>query len=84
MANRFWKGENPIGHRFGRQSETGAEIEVVGVVRDSRFANLRDDVRMSYYIPLAQSGPLDRFTFYVRHRAADASIAPALVRPSRA
>ena len=77
MANR-WKGENPIGRRFGRQSETGAEIEVVGVVRDSRFANLRDDVRMSYYIPLAQSGPLDRFTFYVRHRAADAAIAPAL------
>jgi predicted permease len=78
MANRFWKGENPIGRRFGRQSETGAEIEVVGVVRDSRFANLRDDVRMSYYIPLAQSGPLDRFTFYVSHRAADAAIAPAL------
>jgi predicted permease len=78
MANRFWNGENPIGRRFGRQSETGAEIEVVGVVRDSRFANLRDDIRMSYYIPLAPSGPLDRFTFYVRHRAADAAIAPAL------
>ena len=78
MANRFWKGENPIGRRFGRQSETGAEIEVVGVVRDSRFANLRDAVRMSYYTPLTQSGPLDRVTFYVRHRAADAAIAPAV------
>src|SRR5688572_3471599 len=78
MANRFWKGENPIGRRFGRQSETGSEIEVVGVVRDSRFANLRDEVRMSYYIPLSQSGPLAGFTFYVRHRAADAAIAPAL------
>jgi predicted permease len=78
MANRFWKGQNPIGRRFSRQSETGSEIEVVGVVRDSRFANLRDEVRMSYYIPLAQSGPLNGFTFYVRHRAADAAIAPAL------
>jgi predicted permease len=78
MAHRFWKGENPIGRRFGRQSETGAEIQVVGVVRDSRFANLRDDVRMSYYIPLNQSGPLNGFTFYVRHRAEDAAIAPAL------
>ena len=77
MANRFWKGENPIGRRFSRQSETGREIEVVGVVRDSRFANLRDDVTLSYYIPLAQSGPLNGFTFYVRHRAADAAIAPA-------
>ena len=78
MANRFWKGENPIGRRLGRQSESGSEIEVVGVVRDSRFANLRDDIRISYYIPLAQSGPLDRFTFYIRHRAADAAIAPAV------
>jgi predicted permease len=78
MANRFWKGENPIGRRFGRQSEIGSEIQVVGVVRDSRFANLRDDVRMSYYIPLAQSGPLNGFTFYVRHRAAAAAIAPAV------
>jgi predicted permease len=78
MANRFWKGENPIGRRFSRESETGREIEVVGVVRDSRFANLRDDVTMSYYIPLAQSGPLNGFTFYVRHRAADAAIAPAV------
>jgi predicted permease len=78
MANRFWKGENPIGRRFGRQSETGLEIEVVGVVRDSRFANLRDDVTMSYYIPLTQSGSLNGFTFYVRHRATDAAIAPAV------
>ena len=78
MANRFWKGENPIGRRFSRQSETGSEIEVVGVVRDSRFANLRDDVTMSYYIPLTQSGPLGGFTFYVKHRAADAAMAPAL------
>jgi predicted permease len=78
MANRFWKGANPIGRRFSRQSETGSEIEVVGVVRDSRFANLRDDVRMSFYIPLAQSGPLNGVTFYVRHRAADTAIAPAV------
>ena len=78
MASRFWKGENPIGRRFGRQSETGFGIEVVGVVRDSRFANLRDDVPMSYYIPYAQAGPLNGLTFYVRHRAGDAAIAPAV------
>ncbi len=78
MANRFWKGESPIGRRFSRQSETGVEIEVVGVVRDSRFANLRDEVTMSYYIPLTQSGPLNGLTFYVRHRATDAAIVPAV------
>jgi predicted permease len=78
MVNRFWKGENPIGRRFGRHSETGSEVEVIGVARDSRFANLRDEVTMGYYIPLAQSGPLSRLTFYVRHVAADAAMAPAV------
>jgi len=82
MANRFWKGKNPIGRRFGRQSETGFEIEVVGVVRDSRFANLRDDVPMSYYIPYTQVGrPLNGLTFYVRHHADDAAaVAPSIRR----
>ena len=78
MASRFWKGANPIGRRFGRQSETGFEIEVVGVVRDSRFANLKDDVPMSYYIPYAQASAINSLTFYVRHRADGAAVAPAI------
>jgi predicted permease len=78
MANRFWKGQNPIGRRFARQSETGFEIEVVGVVRDSRFANLREDVPMSYYIPYAQARAINSLTFYVRHRADDAAVARAI------
>src|SRR5215210_6641982 len=41
MAKRNWPGENPVGRRFtlkrgGRDSRSGASLEIVGVVSDQR------------------------------------------------
>jgi predicted permease len=54
MARYFFGGQNPIGKRFGMSREEGYPIEVVGVVRDSKYTTLRDsDVRM-FYLPYRQ------------------------------
>jgi predicted permease len=67
MANYFWGKENPIGKRFGWGRDDGTfPLEVVGVVRDSKFATLRDEVPRFVYTPWTQQEFLDSMTFYVR------------------
>jgi predicted permease len=67
MAKYFWGTDNPIGRRFGfGRDENDNAIEVVGVVRDAKFATMRDDVPRFVYVPYMQESALDQMTFYVR------------------
>ncbi len=53
-AQRFWPGENPIGRSFRLTWPGNPVAEVVGVVRDGSFRNLREPVRACFYVPFAQ------------------------------
>ncbi len=60
MAARFWPGRDPIGKRFGLTyfrppSRSLGSAEVVGIVRDGHFRNLRDPMRPCFYLPLEQN-----------------------------
>ncbi len=55
MANRLWPGEDPIGRRFSMKSESGPFLEVVGIVRDSKYQSIAEDAQPSFYIPLEQN-----------------------------
>ncbi len=78
MARYFWGKDNPIGRRFGfGRDENDNAIEVVGVVRDSRFATMRDDIPRFVYVPYMQEEALDQMTFYVRSRLDGAGVAAA-------
>ena len=69
MAKHFWPGKNPIGRRFSANSrQPEGAVEVIGVVRDAKFANLRGDIPRFFYIPLLQAEVIDAMTFYVRTR----------------
>lgn len=70
MARHFWPGRNPIGRRFSANSRQADDaVEVIGVVRDAKFANLRGEIPRSFYIPILQAETIDTMTFYVRTRA---------------
>jgi predicted permease len=78
MAKYFWGTENPIGRRFGfGRDENDSAIEVVGVVRDSKFATMRDESRRFVWIPYMQEEALDQMTFYVRTRPEVSGVAGA-------
>jgi predicted permease len=69
MAKYFWGRDNPIGRRFGfGRLENDHEIEVVGVVRDSKFTTLRAAVPRFVYIPYTQNDEFSAMTVYVRTR----------------
>lgn len=52
MAKKFWPGRNPIGEHFNTRRQ---DVQVVGVVRDSIYRDLREPKKETFYLPLLQS-----------------------------
>jgi predicted permease len=55
MAKKFWPGRDPIGQRFKTGALDSNETEVVGVVRDSIYRDLRETKQEVVYVPLLES-----------------------------
>ena len=66
MARYFYKGQNPIGRRFGIGRASATEIEIVGVVKDGKEADLKKDAARTFYLPYTQDPTLGQMTFFVR------------------
>ncbi|HKQ78981.1 MAG TPA: ABC transporter permease [Blastocatellia bacterium] len=82
MSRRFFANRNPIGSRFafGAGDAIRPDIEIVGVVKDSKHATAREQARPFAYLPYAQEENLGRITFYARTEQDVAAIAPSLRR----
>jgi predicted permease len=67
MARYFFGEGNPIGRRFSldEKLDPARAFEIVGVVENAKYADLRTDPRM-VYIPDAQESTLGRMFFEVR------------------
>ena len=58
LVRRFWPGENAIGKRVRfvqTRSTFGPWLEIVGVVRDSKYVSVGEAARAFLYRPLAQA-----------------------------
>ena len=55
-VRKFFPNENPIGRRFGSSVETSGDIEIVGVLRDVHYNNLRQPPPATLYVPYMQRG----------------------------
>jgi predicted permease len=58
-AERFWPHQDPLGKRFRLAGNRAASAEVVGVVKDGKFRNLREPLRTCLYLPLYQHPRMD-------------------------
>ncbi len=68
MAKQFFAGQSPMGKRFwlGRD-RSGPPMEIVGVVRDAKYASLRAPAPPTAYLPYTQSRtPLSSMCYDVR------------------
>ena len=56
-ARRFWAGRNPVGEhfRFDGAAKTDEDVEVVGVVQDAAYQELREEKPALVYLPLLQT-----------------------------
>jgi putative ABC transport system permease protein len=65
---------------FGAGNNVKTDIEIVGVVKDAKYANVREEVRPFAYLPYTQHDTLGNLTFYVRTQQPIASLVPLLRR----
>jgi predicted permease len=81
-ARRYFGAGSPIGKRFRWRGGPDWEIQVVGVVRDAKYQELRGDSPPTVYVPYTQSqrgGWLQQMDFEVR-AAGDPAAAVAAIR----
>ena len=79
MAKYFFGKDNPLGRHIGWGRNEAADIEIVGVVKDSKTSTLRQEPKRFVYVPYMQQDEISQMTFYVRARG-DASGIGASVR----
>jgi len=79
FARKFGLGREAVGKRMSRGTPV-LDLQIVGVVRDFKHSNLRDDPAPMYFIPHRQSNRRPGLmTFYVR-TSADAGAIVSVIR----
>ncbi len=79
IARYFFGDGNPIGRRLGMRKSNANDMEIVGVVKDSKNTNLREEPKRIVFLPVAQTDELNEMTFYARARG-DAAVVTGAVR----
>jgi predicted permease len=71
FARRYFGDRNPVGHRVGLGNEPGTpnDMEIVGVVRDSKFYDVRRDIRPLLYFDNDQNPDIQQINVYLRTSA---------------
>jgi putative ABC transport system permease protein len=78
FAKEYFQGENPIGKSFDKDKD---HFEIVGLVRDARYRNMREPITPTAYVPLHYevAKRLDTVTFLVRTSSSNPlALAPSL------
>jgi len=89
FARQYLREGNPIGRRFGfGDAKSSTDIEIVGVVGDAKFHDLRQETPPTIFLPFLQDvggpiavlGALGAMHFEVRTAGDPLAIAPAVRR----
>jgi predicted permease len=76
FARKYFANVNPIGRHvgFGVNPGTKLDIEIVGVVGDTKYENMRDEIPYELYVPYNQQEFVVGMTAYVRTAADPAGL----------
>jgi predicted permease len=80
FVRHFLAGREPLGRRFGWGvgNRVKPDIEIVGVVRDSKYSTMRDAPPPLYHVPYRQATAQSGLQFYVRTTADPRALAAAV------
>jgi predicted permease len=80
FAKKYFAGRNPLGMHVGMGGNPGTklDIEIIGVVRDTKYESLRDEIPIELYIPYLQTDFVQGMTAYVRAHGDPANLFSAI------
>jgi len=80
FARRYFSGASPIGRRFtfGGSKDVKPDIEIVGLVGDSKGAEVTEEPTPYAYLPYKEVSRRGELTFYLRSRAQPESLFPTV------
>lgn len=84
LARILWGDEDPIGRRLAVEPWSDGTVDVIGVVRDGRYARLRDVDRFAVFLPWGGAPPsplaMARTTIAVRSGQDGGAVLPVVQR----
>jgi predicted permease len=67
FTRKFNLGTNPVGRLMATGARGAAlDIQIVGLVKDAKYSDVKDDVPPVYFRPIVQNERIGSLTFYVR------------------
>ncbi|MGC1482433.1 MAG: ABC transporter permease [Candidatus Acidiferrum sp.] len=82
LARKFFSNANPVGKYFRVQPEPGKStvpIQVVGLVKDSKYESLREENSATAYFPITQiTEPAEEQVFEVRTTTRPSALVPSV------
>lgn len=82
-ARHWFKGEDPIGKHIGKGTIGPSDIEIVGVVKDAKYVDVREKALRTVYLPFHQS-PSSPMTIHIKTIVDPRTVIPIVQREVRA
>jgi predicted permease len=79
VAQLLWPGEDPVGKGLPAGPSGSPLPEIVGLVKDVKYRDLREEVAPMFYVPVFQTASRDPMTLHVR-AAGDPSALASTIR----
>ena len=82
FVQQYFAGRNPVGHFLGMGTAPGTEtdIEIIGVMQDAKYNNVRTPFRPQVFLDDDQNEDIQQLNFYVKTAAAPHTMYAALRR----
>ncbi len=80
LAKKYFNGRNPLGRHigFGIDPGTKLDMEIIGVIRDIKYMNLRDVVPEQAFVPYLAGRFIGNMTVYVRSTLESGQLSSAM------
>jgi len=80
LAKKRFPGVDPVGKRFRTDDEKAGWIQIVGICKDTRLSNLREQPPAQFFMPYVQQPEAGSMVFEIRSGTGIAEFAPVLRR----